>query len=356
MSLGSRSGPLTGQPPTFGDPDPRRPRGRLLLVVLGFVVVILIWGSTWIGIKLAIADLPPLTASGLRLLVAAPVFVVACRALRAPLRYPRERNRLCGLILVCYFAIPFFLFNYGELYVSSGLTAMCVSSVCILMIVFSIPVLRTRVTGTQVAAAVIAFLALGALIAHSQGVAVTSGWGIGAVLAAAVMHAWVYVMIKKHGTAIHTLTLNTVPMTLAGVLLTGLGLLIERPGAEAFTVRSVGATLYLGIVGSVIGFGLYFWLVQRMDTVTVSFTFVLFPIVAQFLAFAVEGTRFDGISLLLIATILAAFALAQWKQRPAGTRTADPDVAGPGTGAGRGRLRRRPAGSAEPTSCAAADP
>lgn len=286
------------------------------LLALGFVVVVLIWGSTWIGIKLAVADLPPFTASGLRLLVAAPVFLAACRMMRVPMRYPRGLGGLFALILVCYFAVPFFLFNFGEQYISSGLAAMIVSAECILMIVFSIPILRARITSAQFAAALFAFLALGALIAHAQRVQVRSGWGVVAVLVAAISHAFVYVMIKKRATALHTLTLNTLPMTAAGLLLTIIGFAVERPGAASFTARSVGATLYLGVVGSVIGFALYFWLVQRLNTLTVSFTFVFFPIIAQFLAFLIEGTTFDWLSIVLTLAVLAAFAVAQGRRRP----------------------------------------
>lgn len=325
---------------------PGHPRHNVFLIALGFAVVVLIWGSTWIGIKLTVADLPPITASGLRLLVAAPVFVIACRVLRVPMRFPRERAGLFGLILLCYFAIPFLLFYYGELYVSSGLAAMCVSSECIFMILLSVPILRARVTAGQFVAATVAFLALGALILHTQGIEVANGWGVAAVLAAAVMHAFVYVMIKRHGTAMHTLTLNTIPMTLAGTALTVAGLIAERPGIHSFTARSVGATLYLGVVGSVIGFALYFWLVQRMDTVTVSFIFVLFPVIAQFLAFLVEGIDFDWISLLLTVLVLAAVAVAQWKQRSAAITR--------GTGTmetGMIPVRRRARGRREP--CAA---
>jgi hypothetical protein len=206
---------------------------------------------------------------------------------------------------------------------------------CILMIIFSIirrpcpvtwpgrrsqlpsrPMLRTRITSAQFAAALFAFLALGALIVHAQRVQVRSGWGVVAVLVAAVSHAFVYVMIKKRATTLHTLTLNTLPMTLAGLLLTIAGFAFERPGVSSFTVRSVGATLYLGVVGSVIGFALYFWLVQRLNTLTVSFTFVLFPIIAQFLAFLIEGTTFDWLSIILTLAVLAAFAVAQGRRRP----------------------------------------
>ncbi|TCO54369.1 EamA family transporter [Actinocrispum wychmicini] len=301
-----------------------RPRGRKALVALAFVAVVLIWGSTWISIKFAVADMPPLTAAGLRFVVAAPVFVAACRMMGKPMRYPRKLGWFFGFILVCYFTVPFFLLNYGEQFVSSGLASICVSSVSILMIIFSVPILRARITGTQFAATLIAFVTLGVLITHSQGVAVKSVWGVVALLAFAVIHALAYIMIKKHGAGMHTLTINTIPMALGGILLTGAGLLFERPGWDVFTVRSVGATLYLGVVASVVGFAVYFWLMQRMDTVTVSFAFVLFPIIAQVLALVVEGTPFDWVSVVLMVVILGAFAVTQWNQRSA--RASEPQT------------------------------
>ncbi|WP_158841423.1 EamA family transporter [Saccharothrix deserti] len=301
--------------PAAATSTPGQPRKQTALIAVSFTAVVLIWGSTWIAIKLAVADMPPLTASGLRFIVAAPVFIVACRALRNPLRYPSGMGWFFVFMVGCYFTVPFFLFNYGELYVSSGLASICVSSVSILMIVFSVPILRTRITTTQAAAVLVAFAALGTLIVHSQGVAVTNVVGVAALLGAAVIHALAYIMIKKHGGRMPTLTLNTLPMAVGGVLLTGLGLLVERPGADAFTTRSVGATIYLGVVASAIGFAVYFWLIQRMDTVIVSFAFVLFPIIAQFLAVVIEGASFGWVDLLLTLVILGAFGVTQWNQR-----------------------------------------
>jgi len=292
-----------------------QPHSPKLLVAISFTVVVLIWGSTWIAIKFAVRDMPPLTASGLRFIVAAPVFVIACRAFRTPLRYPAGMGWFFVFMVGCYFTVPFFLFNYGELYVSSGLASICVSSVSILMIIFSVPILHTRITRTQLAAVLIAFSALGTLITYSQGVGATRIWGGVALLGAAVIHSLAYIMIKRHGRTMHTLTLNTLPMVVGGLVLTTLGLIIERPGRDAFTAQSISATLYLGMVASVVGFGVYFWLIQRMDTVTVSFAFVLFPIIAQILAVVLEGTTFDWIDVLLTAVILSAFGITQLKQR-----------------------------------------
>lgn len=285
------------------------------LLTASFVLVCLIWGTTWIAIKLAVTDMPPLTASGLRFVLAAPVFIGACRSMRIPMTYPRHLRWFFFYMSACYFGIPFFLYNYGEQHISSGLTAICFSSVSVLMVVFAVPLLGSRISPLQFFAVLVAFSALGLLIVHSQGIAVASGWGVVAVLVAASMHALSYTLMKKHASGIHSLTINTLPMALAGVVLVGLGLVFERPGADAFTTRSVLATIYLGVIASVIGFAVYFWLVQHMDTVTASFVFVLFPIVAQFFGVVVEGTRFSGLDVLLTAVILVAFGVTQWGER-----------------------------------------
>lgn len=306
-------------------PDDRPARRNRLTIGLmsSFVGVCLIWGSTWIAIKLAVTDMPPLMASGLRFVIAAPVFLGACWAMKVPVRYPRRLNWFAVFIFACYFAIPFALYNFGEVYISSGLAAICFSSVAVLMVIFGVPLLGNRITLVQGVAVIVAFVSLGVLISHSQGFSVENPWGVAAMLVAATLHALAYTMIKKYGTTIHSLTLNTLPMIAAGIVLVGLSLVVERPDASAFTTQSVLATLYLGIVASVIGFAVYFWLVQRMDTITASFVFVLFPIVAQVFAVVVENVAFNALDILLTLLILSAFGVTQWGQRRAARLTAD---------------------------------
>lgn len=302
-------------------PDQAR-HPRLVLLIGCYVLVCLIWGTTWIGIKFAVTDMPPLLSAGLRFVLAAPVFLAGCAYLRVPVFFPRELTWFAVFLTMSYFALPFYLYNFGEQYISSGLTAICFGSVSILMVIFAVPVLRARISVLQVISVTSAFAALGLLVLHTQRVAATNPWGVVAVLSAAVMHAYSYIMIKKHGAALHALTLNTLPMTAAGIGLVTLSVLTDRPGLDVFTTRSVVATLYLGIVASVIGFAVYFWLVQKLNTVTVSFVFVIFPVVAQFFSIAVEKTAFSPVDLMLTSVIVLAFAVTQWGQRSA-SRSSD---------------------------------
>ncbi|HLX47291.1 MAG TPA: EamA family transporter [Streptosporangiaceae bacterium] len=288
--------------------------------VLVYILVCIIWGTNWIAIKVAVTTMPAMLASGLRFLVAAPILIAICLAKGVPLRFPRGLTWFGIYVTVGYFGIPFLLYNFAEQYISSGLTAICFASVCVLMVVLSVPFLGMTLTARQIVGVLVSFGALALLVAHEQHFSVKSMWGVAAALVAAIMHAVAYMIIKKHGAPVHTLTLDTLPMAVAGVLLTGTSLLINHPTARMFKLSGVVATIELGIVASVIGLVVYFWLLQRINAITVSFIFVIFPVIAQAASVIYGDIRFQPIDILFIALVLGGFALAQLRTQSAATR------------------------------------
>lgn len=305
----------------------RRP--STLVIVALYVVICLIWGTTWLGIKIAVTDLPPMLAAGLRFLVAVPILVVICRLRGVRLLFPRRQLWFGVFVTAGYFAVPYLLINVGGQYISSGLTAVCFASVSVLIVLMSVPVLGTTVRPAQLVSVVVAFTALALLVAGARELVVQSWWGAVAVLGAAVMHSFAYVVIKRHGAAVNVLTLNTLPMAVAGLALTGTSVLSGDLADARFTSASVLATVYLGVVASALGFLVYFWLLQQLSAMTMSFIFVIFPVLAQFFAVTVEGSRFRPVDLLLTLVILAAFALVQLSQRPVAAPDADADQVRP---------------------------
>jgi drug/metabolite transporter (DMT)-like permease/proteasome lid subunit RPN8/RPN11 len=280
-------------------------------------------GTTWLGIKYAVTDLSPTVAAGMRFLVAMPLLILLCRAKKVPLLLPRHLAWFAAFVTVGYFCVPYLLLNVGERYISSGLTAICFSTESVLIVLMSVPVLRQPLRLAQLTSVGVACAALVALVFRGQEVSTHNAWGVLAVLTAAVMHAVAYVVIKKYGSGIHVLTLNTVPMAVAGLLLTVVGLTTSGTSGVEFTQRALLATVYLGVVASVVGFLAYFWLLQQLSAVTVSFVFVIFPVIAQVFAVAFEHTHFDLGSLVLAAVILGAFASTQLTGRHSSGRVQD---------------------------------
>jgi EmrB/QacA subfamily drug resistance transporter len=284
-----------------------------------YLLVIAIWGTTWIAIKASVASIPPLTASGLRFAIAFPLLaIIVARTPGASLRYPRGRGRLFALVTLAYFAAPYALMNLGGAVIPSGLAAVLFASVSMFIVGLSVPILRATISRRQAWGVGVALVALAALIVNQTGIhGDVSPFGVLALLGAAGLHALVYVLVKRDAGAISPLTLNALPMGLAGALLCGAGAAFEHPHLSAVTGQSVMALLYLGTVASVVGFLAYFQLLRTLGPVPLSLVFVFFPVVAQIVAVLGGEHAISGMSLVLLALVLLAslIALTQPKSR-----------------------------------------
>ncbi len=125
-----------------------------------YITVCFTWGTTWIGIEMAVETIPPLTAAGARFVIAFPLFVLIARLKKEPLLYPKNRSAFFIFIIFLYFSVPYFLISFGEQYVSSGLTALIFSSMPVFMLIFSVLLLKERIIITQVAGIAIGFFSL----------------------------------------------------------------------------------------------------------------------------------------------------------------------------------------------------
>lgn len=283
-----------------------------------FVVVCLTWGTTWLGIEVAVETVPPLTAAGLRFLITFPLFLLFAKLKGEPLLFPRDRRGFFAFVVMLYFVLPYFLLNFGEQYVSSGLTSLLFSTMPVFTLVLSAVLLGERITFSQVAGITIGFMSL-FLILVSEGVGLGHrGFaGVAAILCAAIMHASSYVMTKRKGSSVSVITFNTLPTGIAGATLFVAGWLIERPDLGQASRESLIALAYLGLVASVGGFITYFHLLKRSSPVFLSFIFIIFPVVSLVIGSWHEGKPISGRFVLLMALLLAGFALTKvplrWK-------------------------------------------
>ncbi|WP_282413448.1 EamA family transporter [Pseudomonas sp. PS01299] len=283
-----------------------------LLTSTLFLVVCLSWGTTWLGIKIAVESVPPLTAAGLRFLIAFPLFLSFAALRREPLLFPRQSRWFFVFVTLSYFSLPYYLLNYGEMHVSSGLTALLFSCMPVFILMFSALFLRAKILPTQMLGIAIGFASL-FMIIRSQGLHLDQAeWlGVLAILCAAILHALCYVVTKKHGSAISVITYNTLPIGIAGLMLFIVGLNVEAPVFKDVTARSWGALLYLGLVASVGGFIVYFILLKRLSPVLLSFVFIIFPVFALLIGAWYEGTPISRDLMLYSAILLAGFAITK---------------------------------------------
>jgi putative membrane protein PagO len=277
-----------------------------------FLIVCLSWGTTWLGIKIAVESVPPLTAAGLRFLIAFPLFLSFALLRREPLLFPRQHRWFFVFVTLSYFSLPYYLLNYGEVHVSSGLTSLLFSCMPVFILIFSAVLLREKIYPSQVLGIAIGFGSL-FMIIRSQGLHLDHAefFGVLAILAAALMHALCYVITKKQGSAISVITYNTLPIGLAGLMLFVAGLSFEAPVFDDITARSWGALLYLGLVASVGGFIVYFLLLKRLSPIILSFVFIIFPVFAVVIGAWYEGQALSRELMMYSAILLTGFAITK---------------------------------------------
>ena len=109
------------------------------------------------------------------------------------------------------------------------------------------------------------------------------------MLVAPLVSAVASVVVKRWGSGVHPLSLAAVPMLLAGVVMGAVALLVERGLPLVFDARSVGALLYLAILGSAVTFTIYYWLLANLPATRLALMSYLIPIVAV----AVGAVLFD---------------------------------------------------------------
>lgn len=277
-----------------------------------FLIVCLSWGTTWLGIKIAVESVPPLTAAGLRFLIAFPLFLSFALLRKEPLLFPRQSRWFFVFVTLSYFSLPYYLLNYGEMHVSSGLTALLFSCMPVFILIFSALFLREKIYPSQMLGIAIGFASL-FMIIRSQGLHLDQAeWlGVLAILSAAVMHALCYVVTKKHGSAISVITYNTLPIGIAGAMLFIVGLSVETPVFHDITTRSWAALLYLGLVASVGGFIVYFLLLKRLSPIILSFVFIIFPVFAVIIGAWYEGQTLSRELMIYSAILLSGFAITK---------------------------------------------
>jgi len=267
-----------------------RRRGQLALLL--WLALAGIWGSTWLAIKLGLRDLPPLTFAGIRFALAAMLLgaIVLVRRIRLP-RSAREWSLLAytGFLSI---TLNYGLVFWGEQYISSGLAALLSATVPL----FGLPLAHRYLSAEPLTRRKVLGVLLGLL-----GVAVVFSGELGTggprafaasvgIIAAALATAHASVLVKARGTHIEPAVLagtqmlgGCVPLLIGGMLLEG------SPLGFRWTPMAIGALAYLTILGSVIAFLIYYWLIRHTTVTGV----LMIPLVTPLLAVLV-GVLFGG--------------------------------------------------------------
>lgn len=295
------------RPPT---PDDRGP-GRVT-TVLGVALLCVVWGSTWIVIKAGLRDLPVLSSAAARFTLAALVFV-----LLAPLLHRREGGErpprwMAVTMGTLNFAVPYGIVYTVETVIPSGLTSVLWAVFPMMTALLAhVWLPGERLQPRQWLGFSVGLGGVAVLFATDlRGIGPEALAAGGLLLLSPFVAALGQVVLKRHGAKTSATLLNRDGMLFAAAGLWLVALPLERQSAAVLSPTAIGSVAYLAIVGTVVTFGIYYWLLRYVSASRLSLIAYVTPAIALWLGWAVGDEPLAGSTIAGSALILLGIALA----------------------------------------------
>lgn len=250
------------------------------LPLAAFVSCALIWGSTFLAIRIGNDTLPPMWACAIRFLLAAIILngLVFLRGQRWPKGPAMTAAFLFGLL---EFGISMPLLYWGELVVPSGLAAVFFAVCPIVSMLLARAFKMETLSAVRLGAGVLAFGGV-AIVFWGELMRGGSTMGMLAIFLAAVSAASAGIFLQR-GPKQDAIATNAVGVVIGFVCVLLISLIKGEPRPIPSGFKEVFPVIYLAVLGSVVAFGLFAWLITRWRATTAAFIGVIVPVIAVIL-------------------------------------------------------------------------
>ena len=281
-----------------------------------YLLTVLIWGTTWIALKLQLGVVPIPWSIAYRFWLAVAV-LLAWLAWRRQWRLPpRGAWPLLVCQGLCLFCLNFMCFLHASRWLPSGLIAVCFSTAPLWNALngrlFQKKALRPQALAGGVLGLAGLLLLFGTEVLRDLG-RVETLLGLGLAMAGTFCFSLGNLLsgaLQRQG--LRPVQTNTWAMAVGATLLSGYALASGAPLLFDPSPTYLGALLYLAIPGSVIGFTAYLTLVGRLGADKAAYCTVLFPLVALNISAWVEGYHWTAGAVLGLALVLAGNVVVFW--------------------------------------------
>jgi drug/metabolite transporter (DMT)-like permease len=322
------------------------------LAWIAWIAVCVIWGTTYLGIRVALESVPPALMAGFRWTIAGTILaaVVLLRGGSIPPVRTWPGLALLGVLMIG-FGNGFVV--WAEQFVPSGLTAVVIATSPFWMVSSEAVFGGDRLSRGALAGLVVGFSGIVLLVwpdlraggAHATQFAgglvalqlASAGWAAGSSYA------------KRHKQD-DVVAATAMQMLFGGVLMLAIGTLAGEWRALAFTPRTAGALTYLTLAGSLGAFLAYIYALRHLPVTTVSLYAYINPIIAVVLGALLLGEPFGSRVIVAAGLVLAGLALVRYasllppaRPDPSPASTAGESVGRPLLASWSSRIRRRAA-------------
>ncbi|MFH1581949.1 MAG: EamA family transporter [Pseudomonadota bacterium] len=260
-----------------------------LKIILGVIALSVIWGSTWLAIKIGLQDIPPFRSAALRFIIAAAALYLWMRGKN--INFPRSRRffgQTVFLGLLMYF-IPYTLVYWAEQTIDSGMAAVMFSSLTFFVLFFAHILLPDeKITIAKLFGIIIGFS--GIILAFWGSVDISGLQqmpGLVAVILSGVSGGFAQVWLKRSEPQMEPVHLVTAQIMFTAFLFLIVGGVGEQGTSLSWTPTAIASFIYLALIGTALAFVIYYWLLANAQAITASYGIFAAPVMALFLGWLV---------------------------------------------------------------------
>ncbi len=278
--------------------------------ILIWLTLCLIWGTTWLFIKVGLNDLPPIAFAAARFLLAVVILFFIIRIQKIPLPKTAKEWRLIALTGVLQFSINYSLVFWSEVHITSGLAAVLQAMITVFGLIlawFLLP--NERITKLKIFAVCLGIVGVAVIFIDQLKVQNLMAFlGSVGIVIGAYAAAQASILVKAKGGGFHPAALVFGQMICGLPAIIIYSLIVEgNPIGFHWTWRVVGCILYLTIAGTIAAFWLYYWLLGKIESTKAMMISLVTPLIAVIIGAIVLGETLPpqtGIGgLLIIASI-----------------------------------------------------
>jgi drug/metabolite transporter (DMT)-like permease len=297
-------------------------------VWIALLVVYVVWGSTYFGIKVAVDTIPPLLAAGSRFLVAGLLLATILAWRGTSLRVNRRELAACALVGGLLLGLGVGLVHVAETRIDSSVAAMIAGTVPLQIIVLRLVSGENPARATRLST-LTGLFGLGLVVAPGLGAGSTA-LGLAVMVSATMCWTLGSFLSKRVSVPGDPFVASVYEMAFGGTFLMISAAVFGEYGdlgSGTFALDSVLAWLYLVVMGSVIGFTAYAWLLRVAPISLVVTHQYVNPLVAIALGMAFLGERPSPWTLAGAAVVIGAVYVAIRAEFPRKATSARPGSA-----------------------------
>jgi drug/metabolite transporter (DMT)-like permease len=286
--------------------------------ILVWLLLCLIWGSTWIFIKIGLEDLPPITFAVARFLLAVIILLFIIRIQKIPLPKTGKEWRLIALTGVLQFSLNYSMVFWAEQYITSGLAAVLQAMITVFGLVlawFFLP--NERITRLKVFAVVLGIVGVAVIFIDQLKIQSFMAFlGCVGIVIGAYAAAQASILIKAKGGAILPAALVFSQMICGLPVIIVYSIAAEGdPRTFNWTWRALACVVYLTVFGTIAAFWLYYWLLSRIESTRAMMISLVTPLLAVVIGAIVLGETLPPQTFLGGLLIIASIGLIVFRKK-----------------------------------------